>query len=160
MSGADSRPTRRKWPRGHDSGIPRSILMRTRSRVPFHMRAEENRTQCLEVAAASISAAGVTAMRSDSALDTVGALRETPRVRSIGVADLNVALARGIDDFNAKPSHILFLRLLYPIVCLIASRLVVGRDVLPLTFPLLAGMTLLGPLAAVGLYEISRRREQ
>jgi len=83
-----------------------------------------------------------------------------PTVRSIGLADLRDALARGIDDFKAMPSHTLFLGLIYPVVGLVLSRFALGYDVLPLLFPLAAGFALVGPLAAIGLYELSRRREQ
>ena len=81
-------------------------------------------------------------------------------VRTIGPPDIRAALAAGAEDFWAKPSHIVFLVLIYPIAGLILARLVVGYDVLPMLFPLVAGFALIGPLAAIGLYEISRRRER
>jgi uncharacterized membrane protein len=83
-----------------------------------------------------------------------------PRVRTIGVADLKDALARGIDDFAAMPSHAIFLCLIYPIAGLFLARLLLGYDVLPMLYPIAAGFALLGPFAAIGLYELSRRREQ
>jgi uncharacterized membrane protein len=83
-----------------------------------------------------------------------------PQIRKIGLADLRDALARGIDDFLAMPSHAVFLCLIYPVVGFVAARLVLGANVLPLLFPLAAGFALIGPLAALGLYEMSRRREQ
>src|SRR5262249_6357301 len=81
-------------------------------------------------------------------------------VRKIGLADLRDALARGVDDFMAMPSHAGFLCLIYPVVALVLARLALGYDVLPMLFPLAAGFALLGPLAAIGLYELSRQREQ
>jgi len=83
-----------------------------------------------------------------------------PNIRSIGAGDLKKALVEGIADFNAMPTHYVFLALIYPIVTLMAARLYAGYDVLPLVFPLLAGYTLIGPIVAVGMYELSRRREQ
>jgi uncharacterized membrane protein len=83
-----------------------------------------------------------------------------PTIRKIGTADLFDALAKGVADFNEKPSHLMFLTLIYPVIALVLARLSFGYDVLPLLFPLAAGFALLGPLAAVGLYELSRRREQ
>ena len=83
-----------------------------------------------------------------------------PKVRKITLADLKDALVRGLDDFKAMPSHAVFLCLIYPIVGFGIFRLVLGANVLPLLFPLAAGFALIGPLAALGLYEMSRRREQ
>jgi len=73
--------------------------------------------------------------------------------------DLKDALAKGIDYFYSMPTHAVFLCLIYPILGLILFRLAVGYDVLPLLFPLAAGFALIGPFTAVGLYELSRRRE-
>jgi len=81
-------------------------------------------------------------------------------VRHIGVADLMTALRKGWADFWVKPSHLLFLGLFYPVAGLFLCRLVVGYDVLPMLFPVMAGFTLIGPFAAIGLYEISRRLER
>ena len=81
-------------------------------------------------------------------------------VRKIGLADIRDALAHGLDDFAAMPSHVIFLGLIYPIVGFVLARMAFGYDVLPLLYPLATGFALVGPLAAVGLYELSRRREQ
>ena len=86
--------------------------------------------------------------------------RARPIVRTIGLRDIKNALAEGIADFSAMPSHAVFLCLIYPIVGMLLARLTLGYEVLPLLFPLAAGFTLLGPFAAIGLYELSRRREQ
>ncbi len=83
-----------------------------------------------------------------------------PVVRKIGVADLKDAFAAGLADFNAMPTHLIFLCIIYPIVTLVAARVYAGYDVLPLVFPLLAGYTMIGPVVATGMYELSRRRER
>jgi len=80
-------------------------------------------------------------------------------IRTIGPADLMDALAKGVDDFKEKPSHILLLVVIYPVIGLFAARIAAGYDVLPFIFPLVSGFALIGPLAAIGLYEMSRRRE-
>jgi uncharacterized membrane protein len=82
-----------------------------------------------------------------------------PVVRRIGVADLRDALGRGWADFQANRTDVIFLCIIYPIVGLILSRAVSG-GLLPLLFPLASGFALVGPLAGVGLYEMSRRRER
>jgi uncharacterized membrane protein len=85
--------------------------------------------------------------------------RPPPQVRRIRVSDLGDALARGIDDFAAFRTDVVFLCLVYPLVGFILARLVFGYQLLPLMFPLASGFALIGPAAAVGLYEMSRRRE-
>jgi uncharacterized membrane protein len=83
-----------------------------------------------------------------------------PRIRHIGLADIRDALARGIDDFVAMPSHAIFLCVIYPIVGLLAAAVAFGQGLMPLLYPLVAGFALVGPLAALGLYELSRQRER
>ena len=84
---------------------------------------------------------------------------DTPAIRRIGPADLVAALKAGFADFAAMPTHLVFLGLIYPLIGLVLARLAFGYDVLPLLFPLAAGFALVGPFAAIGLYELSRRRE-
>lgn len=83
-----------------------------------------------------------------------------PAVRRIGVTDLLDALKLGIDDFMAYRTDVIFVALIYPLAGLILSQIVFGRNMLPLLFPLMAGFALLGPFAAIGLYAMSRRREE
>lgn len=85
--------------------------------------------------------------------------RQHISIRRIGAADLKDALSRGLDDFLAMPTHAIFLCLVYPIVGLVMARLAFGYSVLPLIYPLASGFALVGPFAALGLYEMSRRRE-
>ena len=80
-------------------------------------------------------------------------------VRRIGVADLKDALAKGFGDFLAMPTHAMFLCLIYPVAGLVLARLAFGYSILPLLYPLATGFALVGPFAALGLYELSRRRE-
>lgn len=74
--------------------------------------------------------------------------------------DLRHALAKGIEDFTEARGDVLFLVAFYPIIGLILVGFGFNLNLLPLLFPLAAGFALVGPLAAVGLYEISRRRER
>ncbi len=98
-------------------------------------------------------------MTNDKSLADGRTRPEAPVIRTIGVQDLKEVLIAGLEDFKAKPSHLILLVFIYPIVSLFAIRLAAGYDILPLIFPLLAGFALIGPVAAIGLYELSRRRE-
>jgi uncharacterized membrane protein len=82
-----------------------------------------------------------------------------PIVRHIQPTDLLDALAKGLNDFSAMPSHAIFLCVVYPIIGLVLAGLTLGYALVPLLFPIAAGFALIGPFAAIGLYELSRRRE-
>jgi uncharacterized membrane protein len=88
------------------------------------------------------------------------ALPSVVTVNHIHTEDITEALARGFDDFRVAPTHLVILGLVYPIVGLVLGRMASGVNALPLLYPLVAGFALLGPFGAVGLYEMSRRREQ
>lgn len=75
-------------------------------------------------------------------------------VRKIGWEDLKEALRKGVDDFMAMPSSSVFLGLIYPLI-----GLVLAGNTIQLFFPIMSGFALVGPFAAIGLYEVSRRRE-
>ncbi len=81
-------------------------------------------------------------------------------IRTISLSDLSRALRLGWEDFKEMPSHALMLCAIYPLLGLVLARAVLGYSVLPLLFPLAAGFALLGPFAALGLYELSSRRER
>lgn len=85
--------------------------------------------------------------------------RERLGVRSITIADVVDALRLGLEDFRARPSHYAFLCLIYPFIGLILIRWSSGGGAVQLVFPLMSGFALVGPFAAIGLYEVSRRRE-
>jgi uncharacterized membrane protein len=82
-----------------------------------------------------------------------------PEIRTIDLSDLHRALKLGWEDFKAVPSHAIILCVIYPVLGLLLARAAFGYAVIPLLFPLAAGFALLGPFAALGLYELSRRRE-
>lgn len=82
-----------------------------------------------------------------------------PQVRKIGAADLWDALRKGAQDLGALRDDILFIGIIYPVAGLLMARLAFSYDLLPMLFPLASGFAILGPVAAVGLYEMSRRRE-
>ena len=81
-------------------------------------------------------------------------------IQKISPADLKDALLKGLDDFKAKPSHLVILAIIYPLAMLVAVNVAAGYELLPLVFPLVSGFALIGPVAAVGLYDMSRQREE
>lgn len=85
---------------------------------------------------------------------------ELPRIRRIEIADLRQVLRAGLDDFAACRSDVLFICILYPVMGLVLAWFALDRNLIPLLFPLISGFALVGPVAAVGLYAMSRQREQ
>lgn len=83
-----------------------------------------------------------------------------PAVQRIRTAELWPVLIKGWDDFCASRTDVIFLCVVYPVAGLVISRLVVGAGMFPLLFPLVSGFALVGPFLAVGVYEMSRQREE
>jgi uncharacterized membrane protein len=98
-------------------------------------------------------------MANPDVLTTSAETSPLPAVRTITIADLSDALRKGFDDFWAMPTHAVFLTLIYPVAGLVLARAMLGYEIVPLLYPLAAGFALVGPLAAIGIYELSRRRE-
>jgi uncharacterized membrane protein len=84
---------------------------------------------------------------------------DMPVVESIGFADLMLALRSGAEDFWAKPSHYVLLMVIYPIIGIVLTVWMNGFYTWSLLYPLIGGFALVGPIPALPLYEISRRRE-
>lgn len=85
---------------------------------------------------------------------------DIPQVRRIGIGDLTESLREGWRDFWAKPSHLAFLGLIYPLMGVAIALWSSGQNAWPLLFPLISGFALIGPLAALPIYEMSRRQEK
>ena len=80
-------------------------------------------------------------------------------VRKISDEDLRIALKQGLDDFLTFRGDIIFAGLIYTFIGLAAVVMSTSMPLMPFFFPVVAGVGLLGPLAAVGFYELARRRE-
>jgi len=85
--------------------------------------------------------------------------RPAPIIRKIEIKDIREALEEGLNDFWAMPSHVAFLGLVYPVCGMMLAYGPLYQNALQLLFPLASGFALVGPFVAVGLYEMSRRRE-
>ncbi len=84
----------------------------------------------------------------------------SPAIRRIGAADLNWALREGWRDFRSMRGDVLFAALLYPLIGIVVAALTLDSRVMPLFFPLVAGLSILGPVVSSGFYELARRREE
>ena len=80
-------------------------------------------------------------------------------VRNIGDEDLRFALRQGLDDFKTFRGDIVFAGLIYTVIGLAAVVMTTSMPLMPFFLPVVAGVGLLGPVAAVGFYELADRRE-
>ncbi len=81
-------------------------------------------------------------------------------IRKITTDDLRWALREGWSDFQDKRGDLIFVALLYPLIGIIAATVAMGGVMQPLFFPLVAGISIFGPAAASGFYEMAKRREE
>jgi uncharacterized membrane protein len=126
------------------------MAIREHIRHPLEWGADQLKTANLAVERASHSVRGPAQIERDA----------LPAVRRIRLADLKEVLASGMRDFGAYRTDVIFVCIIYPLAGLLLASMAFGYDMLPMLFPLASGFALIGPVAAVGLYEMSRRREQ
>jgi len=81
-------------------------------------------------------------------------------VRTITDGDLRSSLRQGWEDFRDLRGDLVFAGLIYTLIGLAAVVMTTSRPLMPFFFPVVAGVALMGPVAAVGFYELARRREK
>ena len=82
-----------------------------------------------------------------------------PEVREIAPADALRALRQGWEDFSTARTDMIILWLIYPVMAAYLVATDFYGQLIPLLFPVAAGFALVGPLFAIGFYEMSRQRE-
>ena len=85
--------------------------------------------------------------------------KSDPVVRPIKASDVAEALGQGLRDFQAAPFYGLMFGGFYAAGGILIVSCLTVLGVSYLAYPLAAGFALLGPFVAIGLYEVSRRRE-
>ena len=80
-------------------------------------------------------------------------------VRKISGDDLSWSLRAGWDDFLSMRGDLLFAGLIYTVIGIAAVVMTSNGPLMPFLIPTIAGVALLGPVAAIGFYELARRRE-
>jgi len=110
-------------------------------------------------ATGGVAAAGAHALAAGATIGGQESAKGRPHIRRLETEDLFDALKLGYRDFAAARTDVMTLCVIYPVIGLALAALSVRQDMAHLAFPLIAGFALIAPAAAVGFYEISRRRE-
>jgi len=82
-----------------------------------------------------------------------------PGIRTLSRDDLFNSFSQGWEDVKAMRSDVIALCIVYPLIGAFLTAVAVDQARITLIFPMAAGFALLGPVVAIGLYEMSRRRE-
>ena len=82
---------------------------------------------------------------------------QIPNIRQITTDDVYTALKAGLSDFQRAPMFGLFFGAVFSVFGIIMTALLFFSDAGYWVLPMTAGFPLIGPFAAVGLYEVSRR---
>jgi len=80
-------------------------------------------------------------------------------IRRISPGDLRASLRQGLEDFRDMRGDLIFAGLIYTFIGVAAAVMTTNGPLMPFFFPIVAGVGLLGPVAAVGFYELARRHE-
>lgn len=87
------------------------------------------------------------------------AVAPTAVASDLTISDLRAALVAGWNDFRAYPAFGLFFAAIYVVAGMFIYFALFVRGEIAWLIPAAAGFPLLAPFIAVGLYEVSRRRE-
>ncbi|MEJ8476179.1 DUF2189 domain-containing protein [Roseibium algae] len=86
--------------------------------------------------------------------------RKAPIVLEITLNDVIDALSAGLQDFRKAPVYGLAFGAFFAIGGILIVLTAAAFNMSYLSYPLAAGFVLIGPFAAVGIYEVSRRLER
>lgn len=83
-----------------------------------------------------------------------------PEVRALSAADVRAALFSGLSDFARAPAYGIGIGAVFALIGLAIVMALAVWDVPWMIYPFAIGFPLIGPFAAVGLFEVSRKLER